>query len=89
MITKRKLISINLIKGELNKHKVIISDNGKGMDGETKQRIFDPFFTSDLGIGSGLGMYIVHNLVVNQLVGAIEISSEKNKGTTITVKFPV
>ncbi len=63
-------------------------DNGVGMNQETKDRIFDPFFTSNLGKSTGLGMYIVHNLVVDQLEGTIEINSEENQGTLVSIRFP-
>ncbi len=70
------------------KYVLMFSDNGRGMSHEAKSRIFDPFFTSDLGKGSGLGMYIVHNLVSNQFEGSIEVVTEREKGTMVKIEFP-
>lgn len=63
-------------------------DNGRGMDKDTLTRVFDPFFTSDLGKGSGLGLYIIHNLVNNDFQGIIEITSILKEGTTVSIRFP-
>ena len=49
-------------------------DNGVGIDDEIEKKIFDPFFTTKRGQGgSGLGLNIVYNLVVQKLGGSIEI----------------
>jgi len=47
---------------------LIYTDNGVGMDNETVERIFEPFYTTKRGQGgSGLGAHLVYNLVINQL----------------------
>ncbi|MCP4138331.1 MAG: sensor histidine kinase, partial [bacterium] len=54
------------------------SDNGNGMDDDTMEKIFDPFHTTARGKGAtGLGMYIVYNLVTQTLGGQIECTSAK------------
>ena len=68
---------------------VRIEDNGTGMDEETRQRVFDPFYTTkDVGKGTGLGLSIVKGILDDH--GAIvEVESALAKGTTFLVMFPV
>jgi C4-dicarboxylate-specific signal transduction histidine kinase len=65
-----------------------VKDNGCGMDTASIQKIFDPFFTtqSDAG-GTGLGLYVTHNLV-ESLKGRIEVESEPGKGSIFRVILP-
>jgi signal transduction histidine kinase len=66
------------------------SDDGKGIPQEIIDRIYDPFFTTRRGSGgSGLGLHIVYNLVVQQLKGTIRCDSEVRKGTTFTIEWPL
>jgi two-component system, cell cycle sensor histidine kinase and response regulator CckA len=65
-----------------------IKDNGKGIEPETLERIFDPFFTTrDVGKGSGMGLAVLHGIVVAH-EGVIDVTSEPGKGTVFTVFFP-
>jgi len=65
-------------------------DNGKGMDKETMEQIFDQFFTTKKERGnSGLGMYIVYDLVVNQSGGKIEVNSKRGEGAEFIIKMKV
>jgi C4-dicarboxylate-specific signal transduction histidine kinase len=65
-------------------------DNGKGMSKEDVRQIFDPFYTTkrDKG-GTGLGLYVVYNLVTKALSGTIECESTLGMGTEFMVKIPL
>uniref|UniRef100_A0A7C3J6V4 histidine kinase n=1 Tax=candidate division WOR-3 bacterium TaxID=2052148 RepID=A0A7C3J6V4_UNCW3 len=63
-----------------------IEDNGIGMDKETLDKIFIPFFTTKKD-GTGLGLSVVHGIITNHN-GKIEVESEPGKGTKFIVKLP-
>ncbi len=66
-----------------------IQDNGKGMDEETKNKIFNPFFTTKpVGQGTGLGLSISYKVIKNHN-GTIDVQSELGKGTKFTIKLPL
>ena len=65
-----------------------ISDTGKGMNKETEEKIFEPFFSGKKKRGFGLGMYIAKQ-IVSQHNGIIKIVSTTNKGTTFSIKLPL
>ncbi|MBW2247841.1 MAG: PAS domain-containing protein, partial [Deltaproteobacteria bacterium] len=61
-----------------------VSDNGRGMDEKILDKIFDPFFTtSPSEEGTGLGMYIVHNLI-EKIGGRIQVESKLGEGSKFT-----
>jgi len=64
-------------------------DEGVGMDTETQQKMFDPFFTSkEIGEGTGLGMSIAYK-IVEAHNGRIDVESEPGQGTTISITIPI
>ncbi len=66
----------------------IIQDDGEGMSRETLKHIFEPFYSSSKGGGTGLGMVIVKN-VVEAHDGHMDITSSLGKGTKIIISLPV
>ena len=67
-----------------------IEDNGPGMDESTKSRIFEPFFTTkQVGVGTGLGLYISYFIVVENHKGEILVDSVPGKGTKFTIRLPL
>lgn len=69
---------------------VSIADNGTGMPADVKNRIFDPFFTTKpVGKGTGMGMAISYQLVVEKHRGNIECQSEEGVGTRFVITLPV
>ncbi|SDE77839.1 PAS domain S-box protein [Rhodospira trueperi] len=66
------------------------ADDGVGIPPDVQARVFDPFFTTRLGQGgSGLGLYIVYNLVTGALGGKIEVKSGNGEaGTTFILTLP-
>jgi PAS domain S-box-containing protein len=68
--------------------RIEVLDTGSGIAAEHLQRIFDPFFTTKaIGVGSGLGLSIVRN-IVQGFGGTIEVTSEPGKGTRFVVVLP-
>ena len=70
--------------------KIFIEDNGKGMKKEVIDKIFDPFFTTKpIGAGTGLGLYITYDIIVNKIKGKIEVKSELEKFTEFAISIPI
>lgn len=75
-----------------NKKQVIIKikDNGNGLPEEIKKNLFKPFHTTKpAGIGTGLGLYISHDIVMNQHHGSIIVDSQSGEFTEFTIYLPV
>jgi signal transduction histidine kinase len=66
--------------------KVSITDSGKGISPEEKEKIFEPFYTTKES-GTGLGLSIVHKIIEGHR-GIIKVDSEMGKGSTFTIYLP-
>ena len=78
------LITIQLTKADKQFY-ISITDNGKGITEEAKQKIFTPNFTTKSG-GTGLGLAMVKSIVEN-MQGKISFESEYGKGTTFKIEL--
>jgi signal transduction histidine kinase len=66
-----------------------IEDTGGGIPDDVRDRIFDPFFTTkEVGRGTGQGLSIARNIVVNKLGGTITFKSTAGQGTCFTIRLP-
>ncbi|MGC8604659.1 MAG: ATP-binding protein [Desulfomonilaceae bacterium] len=68
--------------------KIRIKDSGKGIPSDNLSRIFDPFFTTkDVGKGTGLGLFITHDIILRHK-GTIRVESGPEKGTVFFISLP-
>jgi two-component system, NtrC family, sensor kinase len=73
-----------------NQIMIWISDNGSGMPTEVQERIFDPFFTTKaVGEGTGMGLAISYQVIVEKHGGQLECISVLGKGTEFVIMLPV
>ncbi len=80
-------ISSRLEDGEVE---IRIRDTGKGILPENQNKVFDPFFTTkEVGKGTGQGLAIVHDIVVEKHGGGLDLESEPGKGTTFIIRLPI
>lgn len=69
---------------------ISIQDTGCGISPENIQKVFDPFFTTkEVGKGTGQGLAIAHDIIVDKHQGNITLDSEVGVGTTFTLKLPI
>lgn len=67
---------------------VAISDTGCGIAKAIRGRVYDPFFTTkEVGKGTGQGLAMVHNVIVNRHKGSIRFESEEGRGTTFFIRL--
>jgi len=67
-----------------------IADNGPGMKGDVIRRIYDPFFTTkEIGKGTGLGMAISYQIIVNRHQGFLKCRSAPGEGTEFWIQIPI
>jgi signal transduction histidine kinase len=64
-----------------------VEDNGCGMDAETRKQVFNNFFSTKGSKGTGLGLMITRKVIAEH-GGTIELASEKEKGSTFSIRLP-
>ncbi|MEG3637778.1 sensor histidine kinase [Magnetococcus sp. PR-3] len=86
---KSGLIQLHLQVAEDGSLEMLFADDGAGMPSETAERIFEPFFTTRRNQGgTGLGLYVCYDLVVNKLGGELHCTSEPGEGSQFTMRMP-
>lgn len=69
---------------------VRISDTGRGIPKEIHNRIFDPFFTTkEVGKGTGQGLAIARNVIVEKHKGSLTFETKEGEGTTFIIRIPI
>jgi PAS domain S-box-containing protein len=69
---------------------VKVSDNGPGMDENTRKLVFNPFFTTkQVGAGTGLGLSVSYALITQNHKGIFTVDSTPGEGTCFTIKLPL
>jgi signal transduction histidine kinase len=69
---------------------ISINDNGGGIPPKVQSRIFEPFFTTkEVGVGTGQGLAIAHNVIVKSHAGQIWFDTKEGLGTTFFIKLPM
>jgi len=69
---------------------ISIADSGTGIPENIRQKIFDPFFTTkEVGRGTGQGLSIAHDVIVNKHHGTIRFETEPGEGTTFIITLPL
>lgn len=67
-----------------------VSDTGGGIPEAIRRKVFDPFFTTKkVGKGTGQGLAISHDVIVNKHGGSIDLDSEPGVGTTFIIRLPI
>lgn len=82
----RILIKTECVHNEIH---IKIQDNGPGIPNDSKEKIFEPFYTTkSVGEGTGMGLSVTFN-IIKKLGGTISVKSEVNHYTEFTLSFPV
>lgn len=82
-------IRTKLVTEEKQWATILISDNGTGIEEEVQRRLFDPFFTTkEIGKGTGLGMSISYQIVVEKHRGRLRCISTPGQGAMFAIEIP-
>jgi len=85
---KGQIVISTLAKGD--QVEVRVADTGTGIPREIRDKIFDPFFTTrEVGQGTGTGLSLARDVIVNKLGGEVNFETEMGKGTTFVIRLPL
>ncbi|MGP4074610.1 ATP-binding protein [Halobacillus sp. K22] len=84
---QEKWIDVSISQNE-HSCSISVEDNGQGISQEKQAAIFEKGFTTKGQKGSGIGLYLVNN-IVDKGMGEIEVISQKGEGTSILITFPM
>jgi two-component system, NtrC family, sensor kinase len=89
--TKNELGTISIATRKVDDEvEIIITDSGKGIPEEIREKVFDPFFTTKgVGKGTGQGLAIARSAITDKHQGSIKCLSEVGKGTTFIIRLPI
>ena len=69
---------------------VRVEDTGVGMPADVRAKMFEPFFTTKgVGKGTGQGLAIAHNVIVEKHGGTLAFETETGKGTVFIIRIPI
>ena len=68
--------------------RISVADAGEGIDPESRAKIFEPFFTTKKEVGTGLGLWVVRE-IVSKHGGRVQVRSRSGRGTTMSLLLPV
>jgi signal transduction histidine kinase len=69
---------------------ISVADNGAGIPGAIKDKIFQPFFTTKpTGQGTGLGLSLSYDIVTKGHDGSLTVETSEGKGSTFSITLPV
>ncbi|MDD7986832.1 ATP-binding protein [Lentisphaera marina] len=86
--TNGKITITSKLKGQEINIKFI--DTGTGINDKIRTKIFDPFFTTkDIGVGTGQGLALSHDFIVNKHNGSINFTSNSDLGCTFVITLPI
>lgn len=83
-------IGIKVWQPNSNQLCIEYDDDGCGMNETTRQQVFEPFFTTNReNGGSGLGLFVIYNIITQQLAGSIHLQSTPGTGVHFHIEYPV
>jgi len=90
ILAKPNQITIRTLQVDSNSVLIQIADNGPGMTEEVQKRVFDPFFTTKpVGEGTGIGLAISYQIIVEKHRGSLKCLSSPGEGSEFLIEIPV
>jgi signal transduction histidine kinase len=78
------------LEGDSGLVRISVKDNGGGIPQDAVERVFEPFYTTkEVGVGTGQGLAISYNLIVERHSGKIYFDTVEGEGTTFHVLLPI